>query len=295
MTAVDTTGYNIAWFSPKQMFTDVSQVCWDINETLMSRRKWTQVVFVSAADAGSISERFASDSGRSPADRAVSISVTRIRTSETRTAPDSTRSYLDAGFQTSTGPPTGSKDTSWVEQFVGPGAPDREQTTDKAARYQHCLTNGPGNTVILTKATPTTGTVTPHHCAGQIPPGSVRVVFQDDEYDGMKDDRYDPNVVTWHWDNIHVEAGAAGCTWRLRHTKRAGGARHLGLQDAALAARRLLRRPRAEPDDEWRGRCQRRSASGSRSPDSLAVCRSLGPFAEVSRIPASSGRSSAGA
>ena len=51
MTAVDTIGYNIAWFSPKPTFTAVSKVCWDINETQESSRKWTQVLFVGAADA----------------------------------------------------------------------------------------------------------------------------------------------------------------------------------------------------------------------------------------------------
>ena len=57
MTAVDTTGYNIAWFSPKPLFSNVSQVCWDINETLMSRRKWTQVLFVECGRRGAVSGR----------------------------------------------------------------------------------------------------------------------------------------------------------------------------------------------------------------------------------------------
>ena len=51
MTAIDTVGYNIAWFSPKPSFTGITKVCWDINETELSHRKWTQVVFVDAADA----------------------------------------------------------------------------------------------------------------------------------------------------------------------------------------------------------------------------------------------------
>jgi hypothetical protein len=52
---------------------------------------------------------------------------------------------------------------------------------------------------------------------GHIPQGQVKVVFEDDEYDGPKDSpaggqpdgRYDPNVLTWHWDNIQVFAGQA--------------------------------------------------------------------------------------
>jgi hypothetical protein len=101
-----------------------------------------------------------------------------------------------------------------LSQFVGPGGTTREQTSDKAARFTHCLENGPNSTVIYTKATPADGTVV-RTLVGQIPQGDIRVVFEDDEYDGMKDSpaagqpdgRYDPNVLTWHWDNIRVFAG----------------------------------------------------------------------------------------
>ena len=44
---------------------------------------------------------------------------------------------------------------------------------------------------------------------GQIPQDAVRVVFQDDNYDPVKDERYDENVLTWHWDNIEVFAEGA--------------------------------------------------------------------------------------
>jgi hypothetical protein len=39
----------------------------------------------------------------------------------------------------------------------------------------------------------------------QIPSGKVRVIFQDDNYDPPKRDGYDPNKLTWHWDNILIE------------------------------------------------------------------------------------------
>jgi len=234
MTAVDTTGYNIAWFSPKQMFTDVSQVCWDINETLMSRRKWTQVVFVSAADAGRYPSGSLSDIGSiARGSGGFDLGFTNPDFQDengTGFHPSSST----AGFRNLDGSANWFQGTSWVEQFVGPVAPDREQTTDKAARFKHCLTNGPGNTVILTKATPTTGTVV-RILAGHIPPGPVRVVFQDDEYDGMKDDRYDANVLTWHWDNIHVEAGAAAAV-AAPPTKELAAPVTSGSNDVALAA-----------------------------------------------------------
>ena len=94
---------------------------------------------------------------------------------------------------------------NWGTQFAGwPGA----STTDKAARYTHCLANQPNNVVQLTQATPD-GTRT-IDMTGQIPSGPVRVVFEDDNYDPRKDEaRYDSNVLTWHWDNIQVHADAA--------------------------------------------------------------------------------------
>ena len=39
------------WFSPKPEFTDITKVCWDINETTHVGGKWTQVLFVDHADA----------------------------------------------------------------------------------------------------------------------------------------------------------------------------------------------------------------------------------------------------
>jgi hypothetical protein len=40
--------------------------------------------------------------------------------------------------------------------------------------------------------------------AGQIPSDARRVVFEDDNYNPPKDEKYDANVLTWHWDNIQV-------------------------------------------------------------------------------------------
>ena len=211
MTAVDTTGYNIAWFSPKGYFTNVSKVCWDINETEMSRRKWTQVLFVSPADA----VRYPSGS-RTTVGGVPSTARGTGGFDLGYTAPDfRDNGGPSAGLFPQGGTLAGLQDldgsASWFQnqdtytsRFLGPDSPDREQTTDKAARYKHCLTNGPNNTVEFTKDT-AGGPVT-RELSGQIPQGRVRVVFQDDNYNPPKDDRYDPNVVTWHWDNIHVES-----------------------------------------------------------------------------------------
>ena len=212
MTGLSTTGYNIVWFSPKPQFTAVQKVCWDINATMMSRRKWTQVVFVSAAD-----------STRYPAGTATQGSGF---TSKARGSGGFDLGFPNPDHRTGSGPSTGidpihpiagfmSLDGSanyfvnaqWTSQFNGPnyhGDPqDRDQTTDKAARYKHCLERVGTNQVKLTRDTPGQGTVS-YTMNGTIPQGAVRVVFEDDEYDGVKDDRWQSNLLTWHWDNIQV-------------------------------------------------------------------------------------------
>jgi hypothetical protein len=226
MTGHDTTGYNIAWFAPHPYMTDVSRVCWDINETAMSRRKWTQVLFVSPADATRYPAGSATAAGGVP-----STARGTGGFDLGYTAPDfRDNGGPSAGLFPQGGTLAGFRDIDgtaswfdhqdvWQSQFVGPGPPylgDREQTSDKAARFKHCLEQTGPTTITYTKATPSSGTVV-RQLSGQIPQGQVRVVFEDDEYDGPKDSpaggqpdgRYDPNVLTWHWDNIQVYAGSA--------------------------------------------------------------------------------------
>ena len=53
MTATNGPGYQIAYFSPKQTFTNVSRVCWDQNATTMDS-KWTNVVIVPVGDVEAV-------------------------------------------------------------------------------------------------------------------------------------------------------------------------------------------------------------------------------------------------
>ena len=75
---------------------------------------------------------------------------------------------------------------------------------------------------------------------GQIPQHPVRVVFQDDNYDPPKDDDYNPNVLTWHWDNIHIEAGAA-VEFAAPTTQPAGGAALTSTADSSPPGEAVLR------------------------------------------------------
>jgi hypothetical protein len=206
MTGINTFGYDIVWFSPRQMFSNVSKVCWDLNANLMSVRKWTQVLFVDADDA----TRYPSDKGSGGFDLGY-------------TSPDFREGSPNTGIFPQSGTLAGIKDGqgnfNWFQDqdtwtSPGTGWPGRVGTsglpvvTDKAPRYTHCLENQPGNTLRLTEELPPEfgGGERVMTMTGQIPQHPVRVVFQDDNYDPPKDEKYSDTSLTWHWDDIQIQA-----------------------------------------------------------------------------------------
>ncbi len=212
MTGLNTFGYNHLWFSPKPTFTQITKVCWDVNETTLSSRKWTELQFVDDADAHKYPTGSLVDSGV-----------------YARGTGGFDLGYTDIGFRggTNSGPTTGLvpsgglaglkdfksvfsyfvNDTQGMDDQVGwPGNLGNGDPagTDKATRYTHCLSNNPdGTTMTLAAATPTNPgrTLT---VKGQIPQDARRVVFHDSTYDAPKGDDYNPDFLTWHWDNIQV-------------------------------------------------------------------------------------------
>ena len=189
MTSVNTAGYNIIWFSPKQYFTNVTRVCWDQNVTDEGGGKWTQVVLVARSDA----EAHPGDLG-----------------------------FVGPGFQDPNGPSTDAIPTSatggskmfkggfliWRGDTVTGEMSGGQTTSDKAARFQHCMTDNNNGTVTLTQARPGGGVAT-QTVAGDLPNGDVRVVFEDDTYNADKhfdaSEHAGPNhTYTWHWDNIQI-------------------------------------------------------------------------------------------
>lgn len=214
MTAVDTISYNIAWFAPKQTFSNVSKVCWDINATQMSKRKWTQVLFVDAR-AGQDATRWRSvEGGGTDRNRRGTGGYDLGFTSPDFQDPNGPRtgaipeSGTLAGFKSLLG--VGHWFQNQSQWTSGTQGPEILNITDKAARYQNCLQNMPNNTVRWSLNLPGGGTRN-NTFPGQIPQHPVRVVFQDDNYDPPKDNEpggggmYNSNVLTWHWDNILVE------------------------------------------------------------------------------------------
>jgi hypothetical protein len=190
MTSVNTTGYVIAWFSPKQAFANLRQVCWDQNLNDLGGGKWTQVLFLTQAevarahgDLGFTSPEFSDPNGTG-----------------TDSGPAAHGVKLFGGLT------AWSSLGEWNEFTPGtvqrPFNADVGSTTDKAPRYTQCVTDNENGTLTAVRNGPAgTRTAT---VQGNIPNEPVRVVFEDDNYDPPKRDGYSPNNLTWHWDTIRI-------------------------------------------------------------------------------------------
>ncbi len=172
--------YSVVWFSPKQVFSSVSSVCFDVNLTDLGTRQWWKVGVVKSS---------AFDNG--------SFLVSDIPSSNLPTSL-STSNLLAAtwGGQGSAGYPGG-------KMKIGDTKTDVESNpspNDKATRHQVCLVDNGNRTVTFTVAG-VSATV-----AGSFPSGPVRVVFYDHNYTPDKDGR--PAGHTWHWDNVVVRSAS---------------------------------------------------------------------------------------
>jgi hypothetical protein len=195
MTGFDTTGYAIMSFSPKQTFTDVNKICFDLNATEEGGGKWTFLTIIPAAGY------------RQFAPRLDYVTEDFAQGDFNITAAD--HPSWDAW---------GLKDFRGTQiQVVGNdvvwNSDKQVTTTDKAARYQHCVENKPGGGATLTVYRPDgrgavqDGNGVSHdvyNIARAIPSGEIKVIFEDAMYDPPKRDLYDPSHVTWHWDNIAI-------------------------------------------------------------------------------------------
>ena len=199
MTSVNTEGYVIAWFSPKQTFANVRRVCWDQNIQNLGGGKWTQVLFLTEAEVarvdgalGYTSPEFSDPGGTGTASGKGSHGV-----------------KLEGGAMTSW-----SSVGTWNLYEAGtvqrPFSGDVGVSSDKAPRYQQCITDNENGTLTAVRSGPD-GTVT-STAQGEIPDEPIRVVFEDDNYnpdkhnDGSTDGiaRNSGAGYTWHWDNIQI-------------------------------------------------------------------------------------------
>lgn len=189
MTSVgDTSGYSIAWFSPKQTFNSVSEVTFDVNLTNLGDRKWWKVGVVSES---------------------------QYNTTWNGACCGPAQGFLfadngTAGLPGLVGP--GRLIATWGEncsqectvRHFGTGTQHLAGTTDtdpndKMTRHPVSLRDNRNGTVTFSVAGES---VTQ---AGAFPACPCRVVFYDHSYTPNKSfwPRV-PNPYTWHWDSIVV-------------------------------------------------------------------------------------------
>ena len=181
--------YSVAWFSPKQTFSSISEVCWDVNIStdVLGHRQWWEVSV-------------------EPVDGPDVTAISWL--AGTANVPDYGEAHaVVLGF----GPdnPPYAK-LSVGNDVVGEGSPDDPAARgDVRIRRPHCLTwnedltvtystvDGEGEPFIWTTETPV-----------DLPAGELKVVFKDHNYTPNKDCAAMPGgecqSYTWHWDNIVV-------------------------------------------------------------------------------------------
>lgn len=196
MTGLNTSGYSLVSFSPRQVFTDVSRICWDQSLADLGGGKWSNVVIVPEAVV-------------------VAHPNPNPRRAQEGEGPHRL-DYVTPGFDELNGPGGFNlidiDEVFGVKQFRGTlgiydgrdfiATWDESWTagTDESTRFKHCFIDNGNGTVTIEQQRG--DGVYSRTTAGAFPNGRVRVIFQDDTYDADKHGgtgRY-----TWHWDNIEI-------------------------------------------------------------------------------------------
>ena len=194
MVGLDTSGYAITAFSPKQSFSNVSRICWDVSLTDLGGGKWFNVVIVPEST-------FVTSPNVNPWRAAEYEGPYRLD----YTSPGFNATDAPGDFNIQGGPTAGVKIfrnslSVWTnnasDSFVWTG-PGISAGDDRATRYRHCITDNRNGTLTLTQHDRS------FTFGGSLPSGWVRVIFQDDTYDSIKHDGR-PAFKTWHVDNISI-------------------------------------------------------------------------------------------
>jgi LysM repeat protein len=189
MTSVgDTSGYSIAWFSPKQVFTDVDFVAWDVNLTNLAARQWWEVVLVPTGDPHLTTKRSISETANVAEYTPGMVALGK--------GPfgDDGNIYSGGVYRD----PFGWNHVSNV---------DKAAAASKMIRRPFWMRDNHDGTITFQFGFRSDG-VTPylHTYAGEFP-DEFRVYFKDHNYTPNKGDTGCGGVCsgyTWHWDNIVV-------------------------------------------------------------------------------------------
>lgn len=198
MAAMNTSGYSISGFTPRQAFTDISRICWDQNLTDLGGGKWFVVTLVPAAVLTS-----------HPAPNQGTTSPYRL---------DYTIPEFDA--DNSPGDFNLQRESRWqfklfrnqlriFDSISGSSGADWGTDggyvagADVATRYRICMTETATGMQISQARPGTTATWTANGV--RFPNGPVYVIWADDTYDADK--HGGTGLYTWHVDNITIEEG----------------------------------------------------------------------------------------
>jgi hypothetical protein len=205
----DVDGYTILAFSPHQRFDGAKKVCWDVNPTNISERKWYGVAIISEAHYQATGGRldYVGDPGvdefaLNPGDGEFMFL------------------FQDQNFRSFWNPPgyIASRDGTDINDFtrqpigyraagVRDEAAEFNVYGDKATRNKHCLTENAGGTITIEQYRgPNVAGAGADGFRRQTVTGSfpdqARVIFLDDSYTPGKDETV--SGLTWHWDSISI-------------------------------------------------------------------------------------------
>jgi hypothetical protein len=182
MTTFNTNHYAQVDFAPKQVFDDVTRVCWNQNRTDLGSRHWTQLVVVPL-------ETFEANNGR-------------FDYVASRFSPEGPGKYgIHATDETLLVEIGRGDPRVQVGQRVDDGPGGWDAGSDKATRYQICVEDT-GRDLQITFETD--GSPDVYQRNGRIPAGPVKVILQQDLYNPDKDPGV-ANGYTVHWDDLIID------------------------------------------------------------------------------------------
>ena len=186
MTSIgDTSGYSIGAFSPKESFSDVREVRWDINITDLGNRQFPEVKLIPV-------ENF--DFQKLPC----TIEWLPCDTQTTAAAGAVSTSFHNHDVTISDRGNRGIYWAQWGSQWLNANDP---ALSSVKIRREHFLRDNQNGTLTFGIEQPD-GTFFEYTSTGSFPQGPVRVVFADHSYTPDKDGPVLGH--TWHWDNIRI-------------------------------------------------------------------------------------------
>lgn len=188
MTSIgDTSGYSIGAFTPRQTFTDVREIRWDVNITEMGNRQFPEVKIIPASSFDF-------------QDLPCSIEWLPCETSTHGQLGSVGVSFQNHELSIHNGTNNVSLSSRWGDAFLNPDDPAVDSIR---TRRTHFFRDN-GNGTLSFGIEQADGTFLTVSRAGRFPTGAVRVVFADHNYTPLKAENGTPTTFTWHWDDLAV-------------------------------------------------------------------------------------------